>query len=547
MQKWLTMLSVMVFPMLCLSQEEPVAEPATEPIPSLSDCIPPWIGTEKKPEPFPFHNALVIPIIAANETAQIHTLQGLNHLHGGWDFEAGRHFATALRADPRCLIAHWGMAMSLLAGKPETDPYQLAISKRMIRLVNDNEGSELDRGLAYGYFKLLEEGPKGAENALRKVAHKFPQDIQTQILTALFGRGGYDASGNITPAQAEAETRLKQLVGRMPNHSVPLHALLLVQSEAPQASPPIDLAEKLCELAPNYPPYIQILGHYQWRSGEFSKAESSFAMAEKLYANWMKRHQISVADCPQWTLVRCYRAIALSSAEKFDRAISLATEISKISPDPKRPYASGTRQILWDATSLPARILLHRGNPEDPALALASLPSPDSLECFRNHSLSHWWLDGLRIALESQRLLHAGDLKKATEAIHALSYHGEAMANQQSAASRNHEFPEWRRSFHALESLAASFQGQLSLAGPAENRGSAFNWFRAAADRQRLDTIISTPLILTPMTHQLGDYFILNREPEKALKAFEEALGKFPKDRRTLQRIEDTRKLLGTK
>lgn len=544
MQKWLLSFGMLAFPLLALSQEKAADVSDKEEVPEVADCIPPWIAATKKPEPFAFHNALVIPVIAENETAQIHTLQGLNHLHGGWDFEASRHFSTAMKADPRCLIAHWGMAMSMLAGAPETDAYQIAITKRLVQLVNDNEGSELDRGLAYCFFKLVEDGPKGAEIAFRKVSNKFPQDIQVDILTALFSRGGYDSSGNITPAQAEAENRLKKLVERMPNHSVPLHALLLVQSEAPNASPPVDLAKKLCELAPNYPPYLQILGHYQWRTGDFSQAESTFALAEKLYATWMKTHKIPAADCPQWTLVRSYRAIALSSAEKFDRAISLATEISKTPLDPKRPYASGTRQILWDATSLPARILLHRGEKNDPALALAALPSPDTMKIYRSHSLSHWWLDGLRIALESQRLLNAGDLKKASEAINAISFHGEAMAKQQPAASANNEFLEWRRSFHALESLAANFKGQLSLAGPPENRGSAFNWFRAAADRQRVETMISTPLILTPMTHHLGDYFLSNKEPDKALKAFEETLTKFPKDPRTLQRIEKTKKII---
>ncbi len=544
MHKWLTMLGWIALHLSAFSKDPDPAPIPPEDVPDVSECIPPWVSARKKPEFFPFHNALVIPVIAENETAQIHTLQGLNHLHGGWDYEASRHFATAMKADPRCLIAHWGMAMSLLATSPETDAYQIATAKRLLQLVNENEGSELDRSLAYAFFKLIEDGPDGAEIALRKISNKYPRDIQVQILTALFSRGGYDSEGNITPAQAEAETRLKTLVERLPNHSVPLHAWLLVQSEAPNASPPIELAKKLCELVPNYPPYLQILGHYQWRSGDFSLAESNFALAEKLYAAWMKDHKISPADCPQWVLVRSYRAIALSSAEKFDRAISLATEISKTPLDPKRPYAPGTRQILWDATSLHARILLHRGEKGDPALALAALPTPDSMKFYRKHSLSHWWLDGLRIALETQRLLNKGDLKKATETINALSFHGESMAKQQSAASKNNEFLEWQRSFHALESLAANFQGQLSMVGPPENRGSAYNWFLAASDRQRMEMMMSTPLILTPMTHFLGDYFLSTNEPQKALQAFEETLKKFPKDPRTLQRIEKTKKII---
>ena len=560
MPKWIASWALLLLHTLAFSQEATEETPAevelpaetelpteTEPptvveMPELKACIPPWVAAAPTPRIFPFHNALVLEIGAENETAQVHTLQGINHLHGSWDFEASRHFSIAMKADPRCLMAHWGMIMSMLDRSTESDPYRIATTERLLGLIADGEGSELEQGLAYGLIKYLESGPQAAAIAFRKVADKFPNDIQAEVFAALFSRGGYDSSGNITAAQAESEQRLLKLIERTPNHSIPLHALLLVRSEAPDILSSLELAQKLYDLAPKYPPYLQILGHYQWRSGAFEEAESSFALAETLYANWMKTDKISLTDCPQWTLVRGYRAVTMSSAEKFDEAIKLAAEISKTPFDIRRPSSPSNRQILWDAKTLPARIIMHRGEKTDPATALAALPHPDSLKALHKDSLFYWWVDGLRIALETKRLINEGEFEKANETLQALIFHGESMAKTQSVATTMGEHSEWKRSFYALESLAANLRGHLVLAGPSSSHGSAFNWFRAAADRQRAETLMKLPLILTPLSNDLGDYLLTRNQPAKALEAYEETLTKFPKDPRTLQRIEVARK-----
>lgn len=536
MPKWFTLLCLCLFHQSVFSQE--AAENKTNEPPTVADCIPPWIAAAQKPGLFPFYNGLVIAISSANQTAQTHTLQGLNHLHGSWDFEASRHFAVAMEADPRCLMAHWGMIMSMLGTSPETDPYRLLTTQRLLELIEDGEGTELERGYAYCLIKYIDEGPKGAELAFRKVSGKFPQDFQSEIFTALFSRGGYDLMGEITTSQAEAEKQLLKLIERLPSNSLPLHAYLLVKAEAPDLKPSIELAKKLCAFAPEYPPYHHLLGHYQWRSGEFADAVASFTFAEKYYAEWMKYNNITPADCPQWILTKNYLAVATASTGNFKDAITIAKEISKTPPDPKRPLAPGTRQLLWDTQTLTARIIHARGEKDDPADALQTLPTLDTLEAFRKHSMSHNWTNGLKIALQAHSLIHAGDLKAAAEAIDALSFYGESMSKQKSVASTKGEFAEWRRALLNLEMLTANLRGHLALAGPKENQGSAFNWFRAAADRQRSSTLMHPPLILRPMAEDLGDYFLRIKQDDKALEAYQEALKKFPNHAQTLKRME---------
>ncbi len=538
MPKWITLLSLLALHLPAFSQEPIEQKSAKVEMPSVAACIPPWVSAAEKPSLFPFYNGLSVAIMANNDTAQIYTLQGLNHLHAGWDFEAIRHFAVAIQSDPRCLMAHWGMIMSMLATSPETDSYRLATTQRLLELVADGEGTELERGFAYCLIKYIDGGAKAAELAFRKVSEKFPNDVQSEIFTLLFSRGGYDMIGEITASQAEAENRLLKLIERQPTNILPLHAYLLIKAEAPDLKSSIALAKNLCQLAPIYPPYLHLLGHYQWRSGEFADAAASFALAEKYYAEWMESNKISNADCPQWIIAKSYHAIATASAGNFNDAIASATEISKIPIDTKRPTSLGSRQILWDSQTLPARILLYRGEKTDPTEALLTLTKPQDGEAFRKNSLSYWWTDGLRIALQAHRLINAGEMKAADDTLNALSFHGEAMAKQKAIASAQGEFSEWRQALLHLEMLTANLRGHITLAGPAENRGSAYNWFRAAADRQRTSTLMHPPLIISPMASDLGDYYLTLNKTDKALEAYQEAITKFPNEPLTLKRIE---------
>ncbi len=517
-----------------------VAEaPKPAKLPSVEECIPSSVAKLGPPTPFMFHNGLVTAVTASNDAAQTATLQGLNHLHGGWEFEASRHFAVAMKEDPNCLMATWGMVMCLLAPEPETDENRIAALERLMHLISEGAGTELERGFAYGLIKYMDEGPLGAATAFRRVADKFPGEIQAEIFAALFGRTGYDELGSITADQEAAEKRLLALIERAPDNAVPLHALLLIRAEAPDLRPSLELARRLCQLVPDYPPYFHVLGHYEWRSGEHARASSAFGRAASLFYDWMQKNDVSPADCPGWIRAECYRVIAMASRGDFDNALAAAEKIANTTLDPDRPSAAGTRLLLWDARLLPARILMRRGAKGDSAKALASLPSPEEGEPFRQRSLSYWWVDGLRIALEAHRLLETTVLDKAEETIGALSFHGQAMAERQTVATAIGERSEWLRSFRALEVLASELRGKLALAGPAAGHGSAFNWFRAAADRQKPSTMLSTPPLLTPLVMRLGDFYMSREKPKEAIEAYTEALAAFPQDQQTLVRLRE--------
>jgi tetratricopeptide (TPR) repeat protein len=504
----------------------------------LEDAIPPAVKALEAPSNMTFRGGLRMAVTAANDEAQAAVNQGLNHLHGGWEFEASRHFAVAMREDPECLLAHWGMAMALLVPTPATGKARNVAVERMLDLLDQGKGSELERGYVYGLIKYLEEGPVSAASAFRKVAKKFPNEIQASVFASLFGRGGYDETGSATPTQQQSEEELAALMKAHPDSPLPLNALLLIRAEAPDLSPSLDLARKLAQMAPDYPPYCHLVGHYQWRCGEHAAAAATFGQAAARYEKWMQSSKTTFVDCAEWGKAECYRVVALASKGDFDPALAAAKRLAATPLPQDRASSAGVRFMMWEAQTLPARLLMRRGKSGDAALALAALPATKTLKPFHQECLAYWWIDGLRIALEAQRLLEAGKPADARKAVDALAFHGERMAKAQSVANEGGERSAWTRSFRALELIASEVRGHLSLAGPENLRGTAYNWFRSAADRQRPAVMLYPPVVLSPMLARLGSYHLTESKPEAAVEAYQDALVAFPNDMEALQGLQ---------
>lgn len=525
---WLAAGLIGVFTAAILGAAETTASaPVVAVLPDVEAAIPAPVKALGMPAMMDFPGGIAMAVSTTSEQAQAHVNQGLNHLHGGWEFQASRHFAAAMRADPDCMLAHWGMVMALLNPTPETGEARNAATDRLLFLVDHGQGTELERGYAYGLIKYMQEGPLGGAKAFRKVAVNFPNELQAGVFAALFSRGGYDATGEATPDQEVAEQNLLELIHKHPQSPVPLNALLVIRAEGPNLSGSLELARKLCSLVPDYAPYHHLLGHYEWRSGNHRAAAAAFGRASALFQHWMDDNKATLADCPEWAKAESYRIVALLSKGDFDGALAAARQLAAIPVPADRPSSPGARFLLWDAITLPARILLQRGNAKEAAL---SLPKPEALKPYHQHSLAYWWIDGLRFALEAESLIEAGDLTGASDVLAALTQHGEAMQRSQTAATASGERSAWTRAFRALEVLASDARGQLALAGPAKKQGTAYNWFSSAADRQHPAPLLLPPLLLTPMAAHLGGYYLVAHKPAEAIEAYQRALAAFPND-----------------
>ncbi len=506
-----------------------------EELPEIEQAIPEPVKSLGTPAMIDFPGGIRMAVSAATDGAQAHVLQGLNHLHAGWEFEASRHFAAAMREDSECLLAHWGMLMTLLDPTPETLPARNATTERMLELINQGKGSELERGYAYGLVKFIEEGSAGAAAAFRKVAARFPNDLQAAVLAALFSRGGYDAAGDATPDQERAEKALLALIEKHPDSPIPLNALLFIRAEGPDPSASLENATKLSLMVPNYPPFAHLAGHYTWRSGNHSQAVAWFTNAAALYQQWMNEQSVTTADCPEWFKAECYRIVALFSLGEDQAAHDAAIKLAATPLFAERPASAGNRFLMWEVKTLPARIMLAQGDGKNAAEAALSLPAPESLKPYHDDSLAYWWIDGLRFNLETRRLIDLGELDEARNVVNALNQHGEMMAGMQKNAAAGGERSAWLRSFRSLEALASETRGLLTIAGPPKQKSTAYNWFSAATDNQIPASLLMPPVFLAPMATRLGEYHLANKQAPEAIEAFKRGLALFTHDRASLE------------
>ncbi|MCW1884367.1 hypothetical protein OKA04_06460 [Luteolibacter flavescens] len=499
------------------------------------------------PTPPPIPKGIVMAVTSADPEAQKHVLAGLTNIHGGWDFEAYRHFCAALALDPDCLMAHWGVAVALINAEPDLVDERNAALKRMIALVKADVGTDLEQAYAYSIAVFYERGAAAAAETIRKASVKFPNDLQLKLLTAAFGRSGYDEMGKANPDQEKAESLLDELLTSFPDHPLILHAYLTIRAEAPDLRGDLARAERLCQLAPDYAPFLHLLGHYQLRNGNATQAADAFARSAKLYQEWMEETKLGRVDCPGWVKAECYRAAALAAKGDYANALATAKAVAAIEVKPERAGSEGGQLVMWEGRTLEARLLMRRGLKGDAALALKTLPDPAKQKPYEKVSHAVWFYQGLAIVLEARKSLEEGKINDARQIVDALTLHGERMGQTRQSASVAGERSTWSRGYNALEIAASEMRGALAMAGPKDGIVSAFNWYRAALDRQTSASMLMPPIALLPMETRLAEYYIARNEPKAAIDILIEAQAKYTHDVEILGRLQKALEKAGEK
>ena len=509
-------------------------------IPGVDALISARVKALPEPGPVPIPKGITMAITATDAKAQKHVLDGISNLHGGWDFEAYRHFVAALKLDSECLMAHWGVVIALIDPEPELVPIRTAALKRMVELVEQEAGTELERSYAYAVGVFFNNGPAACSDAFRKVSEKFPNDPQLKLMQAAFGRGGYDDTGSPTPDQERSETLLDEMLTKDPDNPLFLNAFLTIRAEAPDLRGDLARARRLCEVAPGYAPFLHLLGHYEVRTGNIAQGIEAFRQSGEAYSQWMKASGVSHSDCPGWVKAECYRAAALASKGDYNSALAVAKTVAAIEVPPSEARREGAQLLLWEGRTLATRLLMRRNLPGDTDKAIEALPKPEKQKAYEKEKRTHcsWFYQGLAFLLESRKRVEQKNLQEAQEIASALTLHGEKMAENRDAAAAAGERSAWIRAFKALEISASELRGLMAMAGPKDGIGSAFNWYRAALDRQTPASMMMPPTVLLPMEARLGEYYLAKGDAKAAVDILIEGQGKHTNDVEILTRLQ---------
>ncbi len=521
----------------------------------MDQVIHPRIANMAVPEIHPEMNGIKMSVSSSSPKAREHVHQGFSLVHAQWDFEAYRHFCAALQNDPDCILAYCGVALSLVDSHGESVSYRNAAVSRMIDLIEADEKllkegksgcfPQIERQFAFAVASLITRSPKTAAAMMKIMADSYPKTLHPKLFGAFLSRGSYDMLGNASKQRAKAIEVIGGLLQKHPANPLVLGFWLSLHAEAPIGiefikKEVLPEARKLVEMCPKVPSWHHMLGHYEWRAGNYHMAQRAFTKAAKLYESWMKRERISLNDCEEYVRAKCYLANTLYQRGDFDAAMKVAKDLRAMKLDPTRPASEGNQILLWRAYTLPARLYIARAAEGDLSSALKSLPDAKELSVFLNHpkfpTLAGSFTDALRFYIGCRKALNKGDLI-AAKSLHKVNYHGlvAKIASVLEGVKRSSEFGHYYRAAGALAVYDMELYGLIGMHQQKIMPVTTANHFRSARDKQITPSMMMPPLVVTHMENRLAELHFKLGSRKNASDAYLEALKHYPNNMDTLR------------
>ncbi|MDE0595244.1 MAG: hypothetical protein OSB65_08360 [Roseibacillus sp.] len=530
------------------AKKKPTVEAPRRPF-TIDQVVHPVVAALPQPE---FYDPIVsIPMAISSRSplASRHVLQGLAYIQAAWDFEAYRHFCAAVRLDPDCMMAYWGIGLALSAPNNEFAHERMVAVERMIELMDATVqvggkdvpiASPMEQKYALALATLFALQGGQALEAFKVLSNTFPNNLQAKCLAIYLQRDGYDEFGSANLGQERAVEEMEKVVDDNRENIGVLSFWAMLHAEAPEAATKLreeilPVVRKIARRAPEFPPYQHLLGHFEWRCGNHHLAEIALTRATSLYAAHMKKHKLTFHECDGWIRCQLFLATAMHSRGKFEEAMKIAERLTKLQIEGTRLGSAGANLVVWEVRTLPARLYLARGWKGDFAKGIASLPGKNHPQLFKDRTLSIFYLEALRQYLECRKGLEAGDRDLAHKYRLALSETLERMEGLQANAMKSSSISEYVRAVTALQVYVSEARGFVALAGGKIDWAIARSWFKSAAEKQQRPSLLMPPVVVLPMEIRLAQFFVQTGVLARAVESYQEALRRRPNDLVALQ------------
>jgi tetratricopeptide (TPR) repeat protein len=221
--------------------------------------------------------------------AQRYFDQGLAFVHGFNHNAAIRAFQQAAELDPKCAMAHWGIA---LASGPHINfalvpPRAAELAWKEIGLAKENEqnASPVERALIDALSKRCanpqpeDRSPldRAYADAMREVWKRFPNDPDAGVLfaEAMMNLRPWDQwtpEGQPNPGTDEILATLDAVLKLNPKHPFANHLYIHAVEASPHPERADAAAERLCDLQPGLAHNVHMPSHIDIRTGRWQEA-----------------------------------------------------------------------------------------------------------------------------------------------------------------------------------------------------------------------------------------------------------------------------------
>jgi hypothetical protein len=233
--------------------------------------------------------------------------QGMLYQHSFWYRASQREFNKALKADPGCGIAYWGIALSLL-WNPHTAPPVKNLAEGAAALAKGREvGAKTERerdyiaalSVMYADYATVDHRTRVLNymNAMEQLALKYPNDDEAQIDYAISLNVGASPTDKTYANQLKGAAILEAIWDRQPEHPGIAHYLIHLYDTPALAEKGLPAARRYAQLAPDAPHALHMPSHIFTRVGYWRESiESNTAAARSAKESKEAADQLHAMD-----------------------------------------------------------------------------------------------------------------------------------------------------------------------------------------------------------------------------------------------------------
>jgi predicted Zn-dependent protease len=459
----------------------------------------------------------VIFKVSCTPAAQKQFNRAVAWLHSFEYEEAEKAFAEVAAADPRCGMAHWGVAMSNY--HPLWAPPTAAELQKGRQAVERAKSVGARTQRERDYIAAVELFYKDADSldhraranaygeAMRRLSQRYPSDGEAAVFYALALIAKGLGSGDKTYAsEKEAARILNRVLAREPQHPGVTHYLIHGYDYPALAHMAVPAARSYAKIAPSSAHARHMPSHIFTRLGLWqdsiqsnlsSKAAAeAFAVRNRMQDAWDEK--LHAMD---------YLAYAYLQGAQDRQARGVLEELDGI-----RKVEPQSFKAAYAASAIPARYALERRRWDEAAkLTLREGMLGDFP--WKNFT---WAAAHVHFA-RAVGAARSGDPASARQEVEKLTATGQALAEVKGGY-------DWSKQVEVARQVAAGW-----LAHAEGRREESLRLMRAAAE---LDDSTEkhpvTPGAILPAREQLGELLLELKEPAAALREFEASLVNTP-------------------
>jgi tetratricopeptide (TPR) repeat protein len=247
--------------------------------------------------------------ITASPEAQLWFDQGLNLYHDFWEYESLRAFQQGVRVDPQCAMCYWGIYQAEIFRHSSSKHFADAALAKAVSLKGHASKTErlyIEASAAHEAEEKdkkddAKEGDSKEVQILRKLVKHSPRDTQARIFLAWTLMDGYDDDGKPRKGTTETLTILQGVLKDEPENSAANHYWIHSVEASPKPEQALHSAEILGRLAPTSGHMVHMPGHIFYRTGDYARAQQSFAASMQADEQYMQTQHVQVDD--DWNYV----------------------------------------------------------------------------------------------------------------------------------------------------------------------------------------------------------------------------------------------------